>query len=144
MALNRADFYDAELRRYNEHFRAAVNARSRDRVLDIGCGAGQTTREAARAAATGTCSAWTYPKSYCKWLAVAVPRKACVTCGSNWVMRKSIRFNPDISICASADPIAAFANICRAMRPGARLVLLVWQSCDRNEWATTISGCARC
>jgi SAM-dependent methyltransferase len=37
-----------------------------------------------------------------------------------------------------ADPAAAFANIGRAMRPGARLVWMVWQSRDRNEWATVI------
>ena len=37
-----------------------------------------------------------------------------------------------------ADPVAAFVNIGRALRPGARLVLLVWQSHERNEWATEI------
>jgi SAM-dependent methyltransferase len=37
-----------------------------------------------------------------------------------------------------ADPIAAFANIARAMRPGARLVLMVWQRRERNEWSTAI------
>jgi SAM-dependent methyltransferase len=37
-----------------------------------------------------------------------------------------------------ADPVAAFTNIGRALRPGARLVLLVWQERDLNEWATAI------
>ena len=50
MAFNRTDFYDAELRRHDERFRAAVKVGPRDRVLDIGCGAGKSTREAARAA----------------------------------------------------------------------------------------------
>jgi SAM-dependent methyltransferase len=36
------------------------------------------------------------------------------------------------------DPIAAFTNIARAMRPGARLTLLVWQDADRNEWFTAV------
>jgi ubiquinone/menaquinone biosynthesis C-methylase UbiE len=54
MALDCADFYDKELRRHNEHFRAAVQAGIGDRVLDIGCGAGQTTREAARVAVEGS------------------------------------------------------------------------------------------
>ena len=35
-----------------------------------------------------------------------------------------------------ADPVAAFANIGRAMRPGAPLVLMVWRDLDRNEWVT--------
>src|SRR3954454_24291743 len=46
--------YDAELRLHNEHFRAAARVGSRDRVLDIGCGTGQSTREAARAAVDGS------------------------------------------------------------------------------------------
>ncbi len=37
-----------------------------------------------------------------------------------------------------ADPVAAFTNIGRALRPAARLVLLVWQERGRNEWATAI------
>jgi ubiquinone/menaquinone biosynthesis C-methylase UbiE len=42
MVLNCADFYDAELRWHNEVFRAAIKVGTRDRVLDIGCGAGQS------------------------------------------------------------------------------------------------------
>ena len=32
-----------------------------------------------------------------------------------------------------ADPVAAFTNLRHALRPDARLVLLVWQEHDRNE-----------
>lgn len=35
-------------------------------------------------------------------------------------------------------PVAAFANIARALRPGGRLVVLAWQGRERNEWATAI------
>lgn len=45
--------YDAELRLHDERFRAALGIRSADRVLDIGCGTGQTTREAALLASDG-------------------------------------------------------------------------------------------
>jgi SAM-dependent methyltransferase len=34
-----------------------------------------------------------------------------------------------------SDPSAAFANIAAALRPGARLALLIWQRRDDNEWA---------
>jgi SAM-dependent methyltransferase len=37
-----------------------------------------------------------------------------------------------------ADPVAAFGNIGRALRPGGRQVLMVWQARDRNEWSTAI------
>jgi SAM-dependent methyltransferase len=32
------------------------------------------------------------------------------------------------------DPIAAFTNLARALRPSGRLVLLTWQPFERNEW----------
>lgn len=46
--------YDAELRRHNELLRLACAIQPRDLVLDIGCGAGLTTRQAARAAREGS------------------------------------------------------------------------------------------
>src|SRR5438093_13711292 len=46
--------YDAELCRYREPFRVATGVRPGDRVLDVGCGAGQSTRDAARAAVGGS------------------------------------------------------------------------------------------
>ncbi|MEN3308712.1 MAG: hypothetical protein V7603_4914, partial [Micromonosporaceae bacterium] len=46
--------YDAELRRHNEVLRRACGIQYRDHVLDIGCGTGQTTRQAARAARAGS------------------------------------------------------------------------------------------
>ena len=35
------------------------------------------------------------------------------------------------------DPIAAFANIARGLRPGGRLVLLAWRELERNDWIMT-------
>jgi SAM-dependent methyltransferase len=37
-----------------------------------------------------------------------------------------------------ADPVAAFANIGRALRPAGRLVMMVWQAHERNEWEVAI------
>jgi SAM-dependent methyltransferase len=36
------------------------------------------------------------------------------------------------------DPGAAFANISRALRPAGRLVMMVWQAPERNEWEVAI------
>ena len=36
------------------------------------------------------------------------------------------------------DPAAAFANIRRALGPDGRLVMMVWQAHDRNEWDVAI------
>jgi cyclopropane fatty-acyl-phospholipid synthase-like methyltransferase len=45
--------YDAELRRHNEVLRRALGVQLHDRVLDIGCGTGQTTRLAAHLSEDG-------------------------------------------------------------------------------------------
>src|SRR6266487_3801515 len=45
--------YDAELRLHNDALRRAYAIGPEDQVLDIGCGAGQTTRDAARLASDG-------------------------------------------------------------------------------------------
>ena len=37
-----------------------------------------------------------------------------------------------------ADPVTAFTNIGRALRPSGRLVMMVWQAHDRNEWEMAI------
>ena len=37
-----------------------------------------------------------------------------------------------------AGPVAAFANVGRALRPAGRLVMMVWQAHDRNEWDVAI------
>jgi SAM-dependent methyltransferase len=39
-----------------------------------------------------------------------------------------------------SDPAAAFANIAAALRPEARLLLLVWQRHEHNEWARAIDA----
>jgi SAM-dependent methyltransferase len=33
-----------------------------------------------------------------------------------------------------ADPIAAFTNLCTALRPDGRLCFLCWQALEKNEW----------
>jgi SAM-dependent methyltransferase len=38
------------------------------------------------------------------------------------------------------DPAAAFANIARALRPGGRLAMLVWQGPEANEWIRELTG----
>jgi ubiquinone/menaquinone biosynthesis C-methylase UbiE len=139
--------YDAEVRLHNEHFRAAAGVGPRDRVLDIGCGAGQSTREAARAAAGGHALGVDLSARM-----LEVARRHSDAEGLRNVTFEQAdaqvhrfpdgHFDLGISRFGTmffADPVAAFSNIGRALRPGARLVLLVWQDRDRNEWSRAVS-----
>ena len=37
-----------------------------------------------------------------------------------------------------SDPVAAFANVGRALRPGGRVALMTWQPLAENEWLTAL------
>jgi hypothetical protein len=41
------------------------------------------------------------------------------------------------------DPIAAFSNIGSGVRPSGRLLMMVWQAAERNEWSLSIHGAIR-
>jgi SAM-dependent methyltransferase len=142
------DFYDAELRDHHEHFRAAYGISPGDEVLDIGCGTGLTTREAARAAAPGCVVGVDVSELMLErarqLTAVDQLDNVRYELGDAQVHR----FDPagfDVAISRFgtmffSDPAAAFANIAGALRPGGRLVLLIWQRREHNEWALAIDA----
>jgi SAM-dependent methyltransferase len=138
--------YDEELRAHNERLREAAGIRSGESVLDIGCGAGQTTREAARAAAPGTVlgvdiSSAMLERARERAAAESVPNVTFELGDAQTHAFEAERFDVAISRFGAmffSDPIAAFANIARALRPDGRLVAIVWQRHDDNEWAVAI------
>jgi SAM-dependent methyltransferase len=142
------DFYDAELRAQHVHLRAAYGISPGDEVLDIGCGTGLTTREAARAAAPGCVVGVDVSERMLERARqlTAAERLDNVRyeLGDAEVHRfDSAGFDAAISRFGTmffSDPAAAFANIAAALRPGARLVLLVWQQRRQNEWARALDA----
>jgi len=138
--------YDAELRLHNEHFRAAARVGPHDHVLDIGCGTGQSTREAARAAVAGSAVGVDVSSEMLERARRLSDDEGLTNVTYQQADAQVHRFPPSsFDLCISrfgtmffADPVAAFTNIAHALRPEARLVLLVWQERDRNEWATAI------
>jgi SAM-dependent methyltransferase len=141
-----AERLDAELRRHNESFRASTGIRPGERVLDVGCGAGRSTCDAARAAVPGGVLGVDISEPV---LTRARQRSAEEGLGNVSFQRADAETHPfdaahfDVVISRFgtmffADPVAAFGNIRRALRQAGRLVMMVWQSRDRNAWAIEI------
>ncbi|CAM3907414.1 class I SAM-dependent methyltransferase [Smaragdicoccus niigatensis] len=137
-----ADEYDNTNRSIWARFLATEPIGRADRVLDIGCGNGQSTRDAARRAPEGSALGVDLSTSM---LALA-RRRATAEGVRNVDFRRAdaqvYAFDPgafDIAISRFGvmffeDRIAAFANIASALRSGGRLAMLVWQDIRKNEW----------
>jgi SAM-dependent methyltransferase len=142
------DFYDVELRAHHEHLRAAYGIRPGDAVLDIGCGTGLTTREAARAAAPGLVVGVDISEPMLERARRVTAAERLDNARYELGDAQVHRFEPagfDVAISRFgtmffSDPAAAFANIAAALRPAARLVMLVWQRQDKSEWAEAIDA----
>jgi len=134
---------DTQVRLHHARLLEAAAIGPADQVLDVGCGTGQTTRDAARAAPAGTVLGVDLSTPM-----LEVARRLSAGEGLRNVTFEQAdaqvhdfgpdRFDVAISRFGAMffdDPVAAFTNIARALRPRARLVLLVWQARERNEWA---------
>jgi len=137
-----ASGYDRELQRFDARFRPACDVQGADRVLDVGCGTGWSTRAAARAAREGGAlgvdvSAPSIERARALALAEGLGNVAFVRGDAQLhpfapggVDRVISRFGTMFF----HDADAAFGNLARALRPAGRLVMMVWQAADRNEW----------
>lgn len=138
--------YDAELRRYHARLLAAMGVVPDDHVLDIGCGAGLTTREAAAVAVTGSATGVDVSAEMVATARRLARQAGLPNVGFEQADAQTHPFAAEgFTLAISrfgtmffADPAAAFANIARALRPGARLVQLVWQDKAHQEWDAVI------
>lgn len=142
-----ADYFDRSVAVYHEQLLAAAALGERDQVLDVGCGTGQTTRDAARAASAG--GAFGVDLSS-RMLAHARRRAAKEGVTNATFAQADAQIHPfdadayDVAISRTGamffgDHAAAFGNIGRALRPGGRLALVTWQPPAGNEWIREIS-----
>ncbi len=140
--------FDQSLARYRHRFFDAAGIATGDRVLDIGCGNGETTRHAARLTAPEGSALGVDLSS--RMIEQARRRAAEAGIGNARFEQADVQIHPfdadafDVAISRTGamffgDPVAAFTNIARALRRDGRLTLLVWRSLPQNEWVFEFS-----
>jgi SAM-dependent methyltransferase len=115
--------------------------RTGERVLDIGCGCGATTLEFARAVGpagrvaaldiSGRMLAEGQARAEAAGIANVVWRRAdAATAALDGFDLLTSAFG----VMFFRDPVAAFANMCRAACPGARMAFVCWRPLAENPW----------
>jgi SAM-dependent methyltransferase len=139
--------FDTAIQRHHVRLMEAAAIAPGEAVLDIGCGNGLTSRDAARAAG---------PRGSVLAVDLSGPMLGRAEQVAKDEGLDTIRFEQadaqihpfdagafDVVISRFgvmffADPVAAFTNIASAVRSGGRLAMLVWQPVAENEWITVM------
>jgi SAM-dependent methyltransferase len=119
---------------------------SPETVLDVGCGTGRSTRDAARLASSGSAlgvdlSARMLERARELAAAEGVTNAAFLQADAQVHPFPAASFDVAISAFGAmffTDPVAAFVNIARALRDDGRLGMLAWRDLARNGWVTAI------
>jgi SAM-dependent methyltransferase len=140
-----AERHDRMLGGHGVDLLASAGLRAGEQVLDVGCGAGASTVDAARAVG---------PRGHVlgvdvsrPLLAVAARRAADAGLASAAFVEADAQRHPftpavfDVvvsrfGLMLFTDPEAAFANLRRALRPGGRLAFVTWAERAANGWTT--------
>ncbi|MFI7004915.1 class I SAM-dependent methyltransferase [Streptomyces sp. NPDC050145] len=132
---------------FDEPLLDAARIAADGRTLDVGCGAGRTTRLAALRA----------PQGHALGLDLSAPMLAEARASAEREGATNVRFTQGdaqtypfepgsfdtaisrYGVMFFADPVAAFANVARALRPGGRLAFVVPADAALNEWVTAMA-----
>jgi SAM-dependent methyltransferase len=140
----RQERLDRQIAPHGERALAAAEPRAGERVLDVGCGCGATTLALARRVEAS---------GFATGLDLSGPmleraRQRAAEAGlDNVAFREedaqTARLDEPADLVFSrfgvmffADPVAAFANLAAALRPGGRLAFVCWQGVMKNPWVT--------
>jgi len=135
------DALDRELAQLGQAALAALAPKPGERILDIGCGCGATTLELAHVVGPGG-EALGVDLSQAM---LAVGRRRAAEAGlaqARFVQADAQVFAPApagydaaysrFGVMLFADPVAAFANIARALAPGGRVAFVAWRTPREN------------
>lgn len=145
--------------RFERHYREATIHYTRrlleaariapgERVLDVGCGSGETTRAAARQATPATATGLDLSAAL---VALARQRSSEEQVANVVFVQADAEVHPlqpatfDVVISHFGSmffgrPEVAFSNLARALRPGGRLALMSWRELDDNPWVAAVMG----
>jgi SAM-dependent methyltransferase len=134
--------YDRAVAAYDLPLLDAAVIRAADRVLDVGCGTGKTSRDAARVAKYGSVHGIDLSSRMIE-RAVELARTEGLT--DIRFERGDAQVHPfeqgrfDLAVSRFGtmffdDQVAAFANIGAALRPRGRLAMVGWRQAADNEW----------
>ena len=140
------DRYDRSLRGHHERLLLAAAISDGERVLDIGCGNGESTRDAARATPGGEAMGIDLSSQMIERARTLAEGERLMNARFEQGDAQVHPFEADaydlvlsrFGAMFFADPHAAFTNIAGALRPGGRLALVVWQRLEENEWLQII------
>jgi SAM-dependent methyltransferase len=129
----------------------AAGPRPGERVLDVGCGTGQTTVQAAERVVPGGAAVGVDVSA--PMLAYARRRARGAGLGTVRFLEADAQthafepgeFDAVVSRFGTmffGDPVAAFTNLGRALGAGGRLAIVCWQDVLKSEWTAVIGGAA--
>jgi SAM-dependent methyltransferase len=122
---------DRQLRPLGRAAMAALAPQPGERILDIGCGAGETTTELAAAVAPeGSAVGADISRPMLEAARRRAPQLSFLEADAQTYPFEAGAFDAAFSrfgVMFFSDPPAAFANIRRALRPGGRLAFICWR-----------------
>ncbi|HVM08848.1 MAG TPA: methyltransferase domain-containing protein [Acidimicrobiales bacterium] len=143
-----ADRYDRASRRLWQRFIEARMVGVADRVVDVGCGTGRSTRDVSRLASEGEVVGIDLSR---RMLELARQRSSAEGLDNIVFVRgdaQVFRFEPnafDVAMSSFGtmffnDPVAAYTNIGVGLRRGGTLALLGWRALQENDWLVSLRG----